>query len=163
MRNTTFTKALAVTLIGALPAQAQDIAGCYARAYDAAHLTSQPAQVVKAITLQVHAGSAKSTTATLRVRAADQGHARRSGQGGRRFDAFLLCDRTMDGWRCGVECDGGSLIVTRHDTQVLEFRTNHLMTGAGDSCGGMLDLAELPGQPVTYRLFSRPDDVCSLE
>ena len=168
MRNTIFTKALTVMAFlaagaGMGPAQAQSLEGCWARSYSATHLAGQPAQVVRDIMLRVHPGGAKSTTANLSVIAANQGHAGKRGQGGQLFETFLLCDRTARGWRCAVECDGGSLTVTRLDGKVLEFRTDYLMTGYGDSCGGLLDLAEIPGRPVTYRLYRQTGKPCTWE
>lgn len=167
MRNIIFTKAvLAFTLITGT-AQAADLDGCWTRAYDKDHLRGHPAQVVEKIMFGAFPGSdGTSATADMVVVAANQGHAAQQGLGGQKLVQVLLCyaDKSAGaGWRCAVECDGGSLEITRLDDKMLEFRTDYLLVGDAESCGGALDLAEAPGQFVTYRLYRPSGPHCGWE
>ncbi len=47
---------------------------------------------------------------------------------------FCYADKTAKaGWRCAVECDGGSLEITRLDDKTLEFRTDYLLIGDAEA------------------------------
>ncbi|MEO1140385.1 MAG: hypothetical protein AAFW87_13115 [Pseudomonadota bacterium] len=95
--------------------------------------------------------------ATIAATFADQGHAGRDGYGDQTLWQRLECLRDgQDRPFCGVECDGGTFAVTRQDAGGLTLRTEYLMIGDTEGCGGAVDLAEVPGQMVTYRL-SRVD------
>ncbi len=137
--------------------------GCYAREYSDTHLVSQPNQVVAAIWLNFYHQQGNDFAA-LSVVTSEQGHAAKSGLGNQFFDQFLICsdpgrsgsDRAV----CAVECDGGSFWIKAFDGKVLDIRTQYLMAGDTEGCGGAINLAEKPGQPVTYRLYRVDDAQC---
>ena len=156
---------LALALAGGAGADPLLPSGCYARAYDAAHLAAHPAQIVERFTLALTYDAAfDATRAPLSVTLADQGRARAEGAGGQTFEQTLYCYRadgqTTGSIQCGVECDGGSFDV-RLDGETLDLRTDYVMVGATGECGGAFDLAEVIGQPVTYRLFRVDDAQCA--
>ncbi|WP_421704381.1 hypothetical protein [Aliiroseovarius sp.] len=167
MRNITYIKAALTGVLMGAPAFAADLDGCWTRAYDKDHLMGQPGQVVEKIMFGAFPGAdGTSATADMVVVAANQGHAASQGLGGQKLVQFLLCyaDKTAKaGWRCAVECDGGSLEITRLDEDMLEFRTDYLLIGNTDGCGGALDIAEAPGQFVTYRLYRPSGPHCGWE
>lgn len=133
------------TLAGADPS-------CFVRDYDAAHLAKSPAQIVQSITVLLP-DDPRRDGMRLSASFADQGHVAGTPHSGQTLIQGLFC-LTEDGpLRCGVECDGGLLTVTRQDAKVLEFQTDYLTMGDSEQCGGTVDLAEIPGQSVTYRLF----------
>ncbi|QYK40872.1 MAG: hypothetical protein KF887_15940 [Paracoccaceae bacterium] len=135
--------------------------GCYARDYDAAHLRSHPAQVVRTMHLSVNHGPAVGFHAMLHVTLADQGHAGRDGLGGRAFEQGLFCDGDRGAVLCVTECPGdGALTITRDDAGMLEFTTDFLLVGPRSACPRATDLAEVPGVAVTYRLARVPDADC---
>jgi len=135
--------------------------GCYQRDYTQAHLSSHPDQIVDQITLLIRKDDYGETVASMRVLTANQGHVALSGHGNQLFDQFLIC--WADGARtgCSVECDGGRFEVTRDTGKALTFRTRNLWVGNTDECGGAIDLAERPGQPVSYRLNKVGASACS--
>lgn len=167
MHNIIFTKvsailAATVMVTGSLEAQGGPSLGCYARDYTDAHLASQPAQVVDQIILRVRRDDSDSlTVADMAVVTANQGHVVKNGLARQHFDQFLVC--WQDGSRsfCGVECDGGKMEITHDTGKMLQFRTKYLIVGDRQSCGGPLDLAEVPGEMVPYRLYRVSDAVCS--
>lgn len=151
---------VALCLAGAAAAQEMPQEGCYARTYDAAHLAAHPDQVVAAMRMRV-AVEDDLRFAAMTVTFADQGHAGRNGFGGRTLRQWVDCREDGRGRPfCGVECDGGWFIVTRQDAVGLTFRTDSLMVGDTEGCGGAVDLAEFPGQAVFYRLNRVDDAVC---
>ncbi len=143
------------------PAAAFDIRpGCYERVYSASHLRSHPDQVVAALRLWVGQWFTEvSRLSMIEVVPANQGHARGSGLGGRALSTVLYCGTESRGDTCVAECDGGSLQVTRQNSGGMLFRTRYLMVGEG-SCSGMMDMAEIRGQWVSYKLNKVPDSVC---
>ncbi len=154
--------ALALGLTMAPTAQAEGPAtGCFARDYSDAHLAGAPQQVVDQIALRIYRQDGGALVAALRVLTADQGHVKQWGLGGQRFDQFLLCGADSDGAYCSVECDGGSMDIIRQDAGGLTFRTRYLMVGDTGGCGGAVDLAEVPGQDVAYRLDRVADSACA--
>jgi len=161
VRNIIFTSVFTALAVLAAPAVAAP-AGCWSRQYDAGHLKQNPAQVVEASWLNfIWQGS--TLTANLSVYTANQGHVRGTNNAEQVLDQVLLCwqdEGRKNAWSCSVECDGGMMEITRMDGKVLEFRTNYLMVGDTDRCGGAVDLAEHPGQSVTYRLYRAPDGEC---
>ena len=163
MRSTIFTSALALAC-AVLPVRAEQITtACYARQYSAKHLATHPDQVVAEMRLRFYDWDG-GAYADLDILTADQGHARANGQGGQRFDQFLLCFIDSEGAPgCAVECDGGSFRITRDDGEVMDIRTDYLMVGDTEGCGGAIDLAEKPDQAVTYRLYRVGDDTCETE
>lgn len=167
MRNTIFIKAALAAVLMTGPALSQELDGCWTRAYDKDHLRGQPGQVVEKIMFGAFPGSdGKTATADLVVVAANQGHAARAGLGGQKLVQYLFCqaDKTAGaGWRCASECDSGSLEITRIDDKMLEIRTDYLMVDGSETCGGALDLAEKPGQFVTYRLYRPSGPNCGWE
>ncbi len=144
---------------GAL-AQSGPQPGCFSRTYTADHLKSQPNQVVEAMRLKIYdQGGAR--YANMRVLFANQGHVRRNGQGAQVLDQFLFCFDDSDGTpTCAVECDGGSFRITRQDKSGLTFQTKYLIMGETEGCGGLIDLAEIPGRAVKYRLNRVEPQVC---
>jgi hypothetical protein len=154
--------------------------GCFARAYDAAHLAAHPDQVVASMTLSFdYDPSADFATvppggfgASLTVILANQGHVTGErapdegypdGFGGAHMDNVLLCEEHGGIIRCGVACDSGGFEVTRYDGRELAIRTDYLMVGMGQDCGGFTDLAEHQGQPVTFLLTRAPAALCNAE
>ena len=137
----------------AVPVAAEPTFGCYERIYSAEHLAGQPDQVVQEIRLSLSKQQEFGEwVAGMEVLTANQGHAARDGLGGQRLTQFLICWEN-DGRRgCSVECDGGSFTITRDDGKRLAFRTDYLMVGDTEGCGGAMDIAEKDGQAVSYRL-----------
>jgi hypothetical protein len=163
VRSTTFTSLVfAVAAAGPAPAQEGPRLGCYARDHTSAHLASHPDQIVGRIVMRVRPDvpGGATTVADLAVWTANQGHVRKAGLGGRRFDQSLFCWREGKAAFCGVECDGGTFRVERDDGEVLQFVTDYLMVGETEDCGGVVDLAELPGRAVSYRLTRAPAATC---
>ncbi|MFY0623234.1 MAG: hypothetical protein JXQ89_16235 [Pelagimonas sp.] len=149
--------AIAAVLLGQLGpqmAQAGEIwPGCYERVYSDAHLAKHPKQVVKVIRLQVGEWLSDTDRAgKMQVIPANQGHVRGTGLAGQSLSQFLLCSQRGDTPVCQVECDGGSLELTKQDNTSLTFRTRYLMVGDNEECGGVMDLAEVQNQWVKYRL-----------
>jgi len=62
-----------------------------------------------------------------------------------------------------VECDGGSMEITRADAKILLFRTDYLLVGDADQCGGPVDLAEKVNEKVTYKLMRVADSQCAIK
>ncbi|MBP0484061.1 hypothetical protein [Sagittula salina] len=154
---------LAAALGGAVgAASGEDLApGCYERVYSPAHLSAHPGQVVSM--LRFHVGqwvTEVARDATLSVVMVGQGGAVGLNPWGDALKQSLFCgSETQETVHCRVQCDGGGLEVTRQDAAGLTFRTRYLLVGEGqDGCGGLADLAEAPGQWVSYRL-NRVDDV----
>lgn len=137
--------------------------GCYVRDYSDAHLAKHPAQVVDRITLDLYRQATGEVVAEMWVVTARQGHAARAGEGGKRFSQFLICWDDAGRPVCGVECDGGKMDITRLDANGLTFQTSYLLVGDAEACGGVVDLAERPGQPVSYRLDRVEPAVCAGE
>lgn len=172
MPSTIFTefsrRAAVVTLVmvlsgagGALAGDGPSL-GCFERDYTDEHLTSHPDQIVDRIVLDVHRlpDGGEDAFVDMAVWTANQGHVRKTGQGGQRFDQFLFCYQDGKAARCVVECDGGGFTVERDDGEVLQFATSYLVAGEAEECGGAIDLAELPGQSVSYRLTRVSDATC---
>ena len=137
--------------------------GCYMRDYSDAHLAAHPAQVADRIVLEISEQATGTTVGNLWVTFADQGHAARSGAGHHRMWQFLVCWSDGGTPRCGVECDGGTMEITRQDASGLSFRTGYLLVGPTDQCGGAVDLAERPGETVSYRLNAVAGTLCEGE
>lgn len=155
--------ALGLYLVASSGVSAEPEMGCFARDYSDAHLASNPAQVVDQIVLRVGRPTTTDIFATIGVTLANQGHVAASGHGGQSYQQFLFCWRDSKALVCGVECDGGSMTVTRVSGDSITFRTNYLIVGNPEGCGGFVDLAEFPGQPVSYRLDRVSDSVCEQE
>lgn len=135
--------------------------GCYVRGYSDEHLARNPAQVVRQIRLRIFRQDGGDTAATMRVLTSDQGHVAQWGQGGQVFDQFLICWSEDGRDLCAVECDGGLMEIVRQDGRGLTFRTRYLMVGETGECGGAVDLAEVPGQPVSYKLYRADPADCA--
>ncbi len=153
---------LGIVGFGAVAAVAQSgpEPGCFNRVYSVQHLKSQPDQVVEAMRLKIY-DQGGGRYARMIVLFANQGHVRRNGQGGQVMDQFLLCFDNAGGTPgCAVECDGGSFRITRQDKSGLTFQTDYLMVGETNDCGGVIDLAEIPGRAVKYRLNRVAPQVC---
>lgn len=153
----------ALVCVSAGPLKAADpMMGCFMRDYSDAHLAKHPAQVVDEIALSVRQAG-EFINGTLWVLTARQGHVAHSGLGGRLLKQQLLCWKEMGTMNCFVECDGGGFTVTKATGDSLTFRTNFLLVGDENGCGGPVDLAENPGQPVSYRLNRADPTVCGVE
>lgn len=160
MRSTIFTSVIA--LIASPVFADQPDLGCYERVYSADHLKSHPEQVVSAIRMLVfdHKEYAD-RIASMEVLFANQGHVRAAGMGEQLLRQSLFCGQNSsgEGW-CSVECDGGGFTVTKQDNSGITFRTDYLMVGDTEGCGGTIDMAEIPGKPVLYRLNRTSEAVC---
>lgn len=158
MRSIIFT-----SLFLAIPAQAAPLfePACYARDYSPEHLASQPDQIVDEFYLQFsHEPKYDETYAAISVTLTGQGHVAGTPLAGRTLDQGLTCwvDDTRAG--CSVDCDGGWFEVTRNDGDVFELRTDYLLVGDVEGCGGAVDLSEGPGRPTTYRLMRVANAIC---
>ncbi len=158
-------KGLAVVLAlagapGTVAAQGGPVPGCFERVYTPAHLAAHPEQVVAEIRLKVYDEGGE-RYAAMRVLFADQGHVRRDGFGGLEMDQYLVCFDGSGAPGCAVECDGGSFRVRKQDAGGITFRTDYLMVGDTEGCGGAADLAERVGQAVDYRLNRVEDMACA--
>ncbi len=162
MRNIIFISALCMA--GVAAAQDGPTPGCYTREYTQAHLDAHPDQVTRSLTMMIHDqqdGEYMTRFAYLVVDFANQGHVKRDGHGAQTLDQQLICFNTRDGKQgCGVECDGGSFLVTGETDSTLTIATQRLWVGETEECGGAIDLAEIPGQEVKYRLDRVPMDTC---
>lgn len=163
-RSITCISVLVAGLALAQPVAAQRIPeGCFSRVYTAAHLASQPDQVVEAMWLNFWHDPQSDDAPSFRIGAlmADQGHAARDGFGGMIFSETGYCTSTD---YCAVFCDGGVFAITRDDGDMIEITTDHLRLVIGGECGegiqAVTTLAEAPGRPTTYRLFRAEDHVC---
>ena len=154
---------IAAALAGAAAAADGPAPGCYARDYSDAHLAKHTAQIVDRMVMRIWQQDGGTTVADMWVITANQGHVRQSGLGGHRLWQFLICGSDDGQPICGVECDGGRMEITRQDSKGLTFRTRYLLVGPTDQCGGAIDLAEVPGQAVSYRLNAVPETMCDGE
>jgi len=148
-----FAIAVLATSLG-LPALGQEgpSPGCYMRDYSDAHLARHPDQVVDWIKMRVMDDDFGNRTAVIRAKFAHQGHVMRSGHGGRIMDNYMICWRSGGTAFCGVECDGGTIEFLRDDASGVLFRTQGVAIGDVEGCGGVTNLAEVPGQYVSYKL-----------
>lgn len=162
MRNIIFTSILAVV---ALPAAAAEPEGCFARVYSDAHLAKYPAQVVRSISMSFgDFGGDRVPWVDVEAEIANQGHARGTGQGGNTYGQIARCTQSGNsktGWSCSVECDGGTMRIDRLDAKSLLVSLEYFIMNTGDDCGGEVDLAEVPGQSVSYKLERQSDAVCA--
>ena len=136
--------------------------GCFERDYSTAHLAQNPRQIVARMVLNFEIDASGSTEiGRMAVWTANQGRLKGSANAGRRFDQFLICWNDETSARCAVECDGGSMRITRDSGKILQFSTSNLWVGETEGCGGAVDLAEIKGQTVSYRLNRADDALCS--
>jgi hypothetical protein len=148
--------ALVAQTAAAMPEQ-----GCYEREYSVAEMSGNPGQVVRAIYLAVDRGPDMGFAARLYVNAAAQGHAVRDGFGGRALEQWFTCLDVAGVPVCDADCAGdGGFSVTRDMGGVLDLATGFLQVGDPRVCGWGMDLAEVAGVPVSYRLIRVQDSVC---
>jgi hypothetical protein len=144
------------TTATAITAQEGPTPGCYQREYSQAHLDKHPNQVARSLTMMIQDhqdGEFTNRFAYLVVDFANQGHVKRDGHGAQRLDQSLICWTGADRRRgCSVECDGGSFYVTDETDSKMTIATEYLWIGDTEGCGGKIDLSEVPGQEVKYRL-----------
>ncbi|WP_323770426.1 hypothetical protein [Antarctobacter sp.] len=154
--------AAALVLSTAMPASAVDIRpGCYQRVYSDAHLRSHPRQVVKSVRLLVGGWMTEvAREGRIEVVPANQGHVRGQPWVGARLQQFLICGTESGAPYCQVECDGGRMEVTKQDGQGMVFRTRYMVVGNTTECGGVMDMAEVPGAYTSYRLYRVADSDC---
>lgn len=134
--------------------------GCFVRDYDAALLAAHPAQVVSHMALSFRRDNGE-TLFRMRVRMADQGHARGDGTAGLTMHEEGFCQ--PDG-PCYVECDGGGFRLTSATPDAIEITTDRMRVVQDAPCEGeapVSDLAELPDQPTAYRLLASPAAACA--
>ncbi len=136
---------------GTAVAEGPDV-GCYARDYSSAHLAKQPAQVVEQMALRVYEDELGNRLADMEVTFANQGHVANGMFAGQTLNQFLLCFDYQGRAGCAVECDGGAFNVVRQKSDSITIETDLLMVGDTGECGGAVDLAEVPGKAVRYRL-----------
>lgn len=150
MRSTIFTSAF-LLMAGAAAA---DPLGCYVRTYSDDHLAKNPAQIVRSLSLNITKddGDAGQVFADMNVEFANQGRLAGRKTAGRTMSSYLICWNDGATFGCSVECDGGGFVLTRQTSDSITIETSNLWVGAVEGCGGMEDLAELPGQPVKYLL-----------
>ncbi|WP_299349730.1 hypothetical protein [uncultured Shimia sp.] len=134
--------------------------GCYKRDYSDVHLAKHPTQVVDEISLRVYDDGHNNILADMFVTFADQGHVAGSWIAGKTTDQFLLCFDYEGRSGCAVECDGGNFFVSSETSDSLTIETSRLMVGPTDDCSGEIDLAEVPGQLVKYRLMKAEPGAC---
>lgn len=147
----------------AVPVVAEEIRpGCYTRFYSDAHLRDHPAQVVRSVRMWVGPWMTEvAREAKIEVVPANQGHARGAPWVGARLQQFLICGTESGAAWCQVECDGGGMEVTRQDANGMVFRTRYMVVGNTSECGGVMDMAEVPGAFTSYRLYRVDDSNCS--
>lgn len=126
--------------------------GCYARDYSAAHLEKYPAQVVQGVVMRVYEDELGNRLVDMDVTFARQGHVAGTPFAGQTLNQFLLCFDSRGRAGCAVECDGGSFSVVKDTAEAMTFETEFLLVGDNEECGGAVDMAEVPGQAVRYRL-----------
>ncbi|MGJ8615447.1 MAG: hypothetical protein ACSHWS_01325 [Sulfitobacter sp.] len=162
MRSIIFTSFLALL---ALPVAAAEPEGCFARTYSDAHLAKHPAQVVREISMSFGDFAGDDVPwVDVEAEIADQGHARGTGQGGNTYGQIARCTdggNSKTGWTCSVECDGGTMRIDRLDATSMLVSLEYFIMNTGDDCGGEVDLAEVPGQSVSYKLERQPDAACA--
>lgn len=152
---------LAALLAFSAPAGAQDVAaGCWARDYSAAHLAANPAQVVAAMRIVVPKAP-RSDGLRVAVTFSQQGHVAGTAMAGRRIAQGMFCLSDAGPLTCGIECDGGTAVFRPRADGALDLVTNYLLLGDPEECGGIVDLAEVSGQSVTYRLYPVDPDLCA--
>ena len=143
-----------------LPAMATP-GGCYAAAYDAAHLAANPDQVVETLALYFTPDANREGIARVELRAvmARQGHAARRGVGGTTLEEFGLCSPEGS---CVIACDGGSFSILSADEATIEIETTDARVSAQPCTPGLpvSTLADIPGEITTYRLSRAPDSAC---
>lgn len=160
MRNIIFTSLL--VLIPAWAVADGPDPGCYERSYSGDHLAAHPAQVVSKMRLLIFEDTNyNQTMAAMEVQMTVQGHVAGTGAAGRTLRQGLICFSGAQTAGCAVECDGGSFTVRRQDKQGIVVSTDYLTVGQTESCGGLVDLAEVPGEAVSYLLNAAPMSVCS--
>ncbi|TCL09930.1 hypothetical protein BXY66_1997 [Shimia isoporae] len=127
-------------------------AGCYARDYSAAHLAKHPKQVVDDVVLWIYEDELGNKLADMDVTFAKQGHVAASMFAGQTLNQFLLCFDSRGRAGCAVECDGGAFVVVKDTPEAMTIETEFLLVGDTEECGGAVDMAEVPGKAVRYRL-----------
>lgn len=155
MRSIIFTSLFCVAANMSV-AQDHALPGCYTRAYSQAHLDAHPQQVVREMRLWVRVQNGV-RDAIMDVQFANQGHVATEGRGSPQARQVLSCFDLADGTPfCGVECDGGGFVPVRQTDDSLTIELDYLLIGTTpgeeEVCGGEIDLAEVPGQTVRYRL-----------
>ena len=161
MRSITFTNTLLGAAFLASAGQAENIPfSCFYRDYTDEHLAAHPTQIVDEIWMRFDEDVYGYQFVDILVRTANQGHAAKDGLGGQLFDQTVHCWDNEGVLACAVDCDGGYMEVEAHDGEMLQFRTQNLWVGDTEECGGAIDLAEIPGQPVSYRLYATDDLAC---
>lgn len=152
--------ALGLALIAA-PLDAQD-RGCFQRSYDKAHLAAHPDQHIASLLLWIQENpiDPKDRYDWGALDATLSGQGASGGRAGEVMDQLMLCYADDPHPRCAVECDGGGFDIVRSDATGITIETAYMLIGSAEGCGGALDLAEVPGQAVRYRLNRVADELC---
>lgn len=162
LKNVTLAAAVSLVSILAGAAQANDIRpGCYERIYSSSHLKNHPGQHVAAVRMKVGEWATNVSRATqLEVVLANQGRAAGTWSAGRTLSQFMFCGTETRWDTCLADCDAGSLQVTKQTSSSMTFRTRYLLVGEVADCGGSVDMAEIPGQWVSYKLNRVSNSAC---
>jgi hypothetical protein len=106
----------------------RESAVCLSKQYSPEHLRSHPLQTVKSIAVQLfEQPDQKDHTVYLNMQIEAK-----SGS----YDAFMICDRSVQGLSCMIECDGGGADIVAVDKSEdrLQFVNKGFMMAGG--CGG---------------------------
>ncbi|MBT0958801.1 hypothetical protein IV417_15535 [Alphaproteobacteria bacterium KMM 3653] len=180
MRSIIFTSLLAGAV--ALPGGAQQFEGeCFARDYSAAHLEANAMQTVAALSIRFTPadGGGFDGMAWVSAVMADTPETVRQGVAGQRIDQITLCEPLDRAWNggprdawikagvmtCFAECDAGMFQITRSAPDSITIKTNGLVLGEDDGCGGTSMLADVGDSPTgyvttSYRLDAAPLAAC---
>lgn len=153
---------------------------CYHRQYSAEHLSRNPGQNVKEVTVQFRTQDVEGayseivsiSVADVRSLIADTAAMREIGAVDRWYENTLVCQvfpphASDPEWyqegamTCGVECDGGYFQIASQTEDELIIRTDGIRLRDGDMCGGRIRMRDEGDGPTTYKLTAAPVSVCS--
>ena len=148
-----------VAALTAAPAIAEPM-GCYHRTYSDAHIAAHPEQVVSAISVAFGIDEYDQYSASVAVSTSNGGHVKDTELALRTFEQGLLCWNDGGEVTCSVDCDAGFFEVTRDTGDSIDLTLTYLWVGETEECGGAVDIAEVSGEPVVYRLYKSPPEAC---
>ncbi|MEC7763953.1 MAG: hypothetical protein VX874_18765 [Pseudomonadota bacterium] len=134
--------------------------GCYHRTYSEDHIASHPKQVVSALSVAFGIDEYDQYGASVWVNTTNGGHVKDTDLALRTFEQGLLCYDEGGRVMCAVECDGGFFEVTRDTGDSIDLTLTYLWVGDTEGCGGAVDIAEVSGEPVVYRLYKSQPEAC---
>ena len=152
-----------VLLLAATPLSAQEIPqGCFHREYSEKHMAGHPAQFVKELTLKIYQATGyEDIWADLLAQTAKRGRVADHPQAGKALDQALNCWSKRGKHQCAVDCDGGSFEIVRGKSNSITIETSYLTIGPAEECGGAINMVEVLGEPVRYRLNRVDPEVCA--